>query len=74
MLAIIRPRLLSSKLLTKNLKIKLYRTLILPVIVTVWSKDFENINTKIDDNALKQVPKFKYRFREITGDEKIKKT
>ena len=27
--------------------------------VTVCSKDFENINIKMDDNALKQVPKFK---------------
>jgi len=27
--------------------------------VMVFSKDFENINIKIDDNTLKQVPKFK---------------
>jgi len=61
-------------LLTKNLKVKIYRTIILPVIVIFWFEDFENINIKIYDNALKQAPKFKYRFREITGDEKIKKT
>ena len=29
--------------------------------VTVCSKDPANINIKIDDDALKQVPKFKYR-------------
>ena len=52
----------------------MYRTIILPVIIIVWVKDFENIIIKIYDNSLKQVPKFKYRFREITGDEKIKKT
>ena len=28
--------------------------------VMVCSKDFENINITIDDNTLKQVPKFKY--------------
>jgi len=26
----------------------------------VCCNDFENINIKMDDNALKQVPKFKY--------------
>ena len=32
----------------------------------VCSKDFENINIKMDDNALKQVPKFKYLGSKIT--------
>jgi len=34
----------------------------------ICSKDFENINIKIDDNALKQVPKFKYLGSIITED------
>ena len=29
---------------------------------------FENINTEMDDNALKQVPKFKYIGSIITDD------
>jgi len=37
----------------------------------VCSKDFENI--KMDDNALKQVPKFKYLGSIITEDGKNKK-
>jgi len=36
--------------------------------VMVCSKDFENINIKMDDNALKQVPKFKYPGSIITED------
>jgi len=38
----------------------------------VCSKEFENINIKRDDNALKQVPKFKYLGSVITEDGKIK--
>ena len=38
----------------------------------VCSKDFENINIKMDDNALKQVPKFKYLGSIITKDGKNK--
>jgi len=34
----------------------------------VFSKEFENINIKIDDNALKQLPKFKYLDSIITED------
>jgi len=34
--------------------------------VVVCSKYFENINIKIDDNALNQVPKFKYICSIIT--------
>ena len=41
--------------------------------VMVCSKDFENINIEIDDNALKQVPKFKYLGNIITEDGKNKK-
>jgi len=40
MLAIIRHRILSSSLLSKNLKIKIYRTIILPVVLygcETWS-------------------------------------
>jgi len=38
----------------------------------VCSADFENINITIDDNALKQVPKFKYLGSIITEDGKNK--
>ena len=41
--------------------------------VTVCSKDFENINVTMDDNTLKQVPKFKYLDSIITEDVKNKK-
>ena len=37
------------------------------------SKDFENINIKLDDNTLKQVPKFKYLGSIIAEDGKNKK-
>ena len=37
----------------------------------VCSKDFENINIKMDDNTLKQVSKFKY-LGSIIGDGKNK--
>jgi len=40
--------------------------------VMVCSKDFENINIKIDDNALKQVPKFKDLGSTIAEDGKKK--
>ena len=40
--------------------------------IMVCSKYFENINIKIDDNALKQVPKFKYLGSIITEDGKNK--
>jgi len=39
--------------------------------IMVCSEDFENI--KMDDNALKQVPKFKYLGSIITEDGKNKK-
>ncbi len=41
--------------------------------VMVCSKDFENINIKMDDNTLKQVPKFKYLFSTIREDRENKK-
>ena len=41
--------------------------------VMVCSKDFENINITMDDNTLKQVPKFKYLGSIITEDGKNKK-
>ena len=39
----------------------------------VCSKYFENINITIDDNTLKQVPKFKYLGSIIIEDGKNKK-
>jgi hypothetical protein len=39
----------------------------------VCSKDPENINIKMDDDALKQVPKFKYLGSMFTDDGKNKK-
>jgi len=44
--------------LKSNYKMKINRK---KTGVMVCSKDPENINIKMDDNALKQVPKFKYR-------------
>ena len=41
--------------------------------VMVCSKDFENVNIKMNDNILKQVPKFKYLGSIITEDGKNKK-
>jgi len=38
----------------------------------VCSKDLEIINIKMEDNALKQVPKFKYTGSIFTGDGKNK--
>jgi len=38
----------------------------------VCSKDTENINNKMDDDALKQVPKFEYISSIFTEDEKNK--
>jgi len=38
----------------------------------VRSKGFENINIKMGDNSLKQVPKFKYLGSIITKDGKNK--
>ena len=40
----------------------------------ICSKDPENINNKMDDNALKQVPEFKYLGSIFREDGKIKKT
>ena len=38
----------------------------------VCSKDPENINIKMDEDALKQVPKFKYLYSIFTEDRKNK--
>ena len=38
----------------------------------ICSKDFENIDIKMDDSALKQVPKFKYLGSIFTEDGKNK--
>jgi hypothetical protein len=40
--------------------------------VTVCSKDPENINIKMDDNALKQVPEFEYLGSMFTENGKNK--
>ena len=40
--------------------------------VMVCSEDFENINITMEDNTLKQVPKFKYLGSIITEDGKNK--
>jgi len=37
------------------------------------TKDFENINIKMDDKSVKQVPKFKYLGSIITEDGENKK-
>jgi hypothetical protein len=40
----------------------------------VCSNDPEHMNIKMDDDALKQVPKFRYLSSVFTEDGKIKKT
>jgi hypothetical protein len=40
--------------------------------VIIFSNDPENINIKMDDDALKQVPKFKYLGSIVTEDGKNK--
>jgi hypothetical protein len=42
------------------------------VLLVVCSKDPENSNIKMDDDTLKQVPKFKYLGRIFTEDGKDK--
>jgi len=41
-------------------------------VIMFCSKDSEIINVKMDDNAVKQVPKFKYLGSAFTEDGKIK--
>jgi hypothetical protein len=55
--------------LNSNYKMKINRK---KKQITVCSKDFENITIKMDDNALKQVPKFKYLGSIIREDGKNK--
>jgi hypothetical protein len=40
--------------------------------VMVFSKEPENINIKMEEDTLKQVPKFKYTGSTFTADGKIK--
>jgi len=56
-------------ILKSNYKVKINRK---KTEVTVCSKDSENINIKMGDNARKQVPKFKYLGSIITEDGKSK--
>ena len=53
----------------RNYKMKINRK---KTEVMVCSKDPENINDKMDDNTLKQVPKFKYLGSIFTEDGKNK--
>jgi len=55
-------------ILKSNYKIKIKRK----KGVMVCSKDFKNINNKMDDNTLRQVPKFKQLGSIITEDGKNK--
>jgi len=72
MLAIIRCRiLLSSKLLSKNLKIKIYRTIILPVVLyesETWSLTLqEERKLRVFENmVLRRI--FGPRRDEVTGE------
>ena len=56
-------------ILKTNYKMKINRK---KTDVMVCSKDFKNINNKMDDNPLRQVPKFKYLGSIITEDGKNK--
>jgi len=56
-------------ILKNNYKMKINRK---KTEVMVYFKDFENINIKMDDNALKQVTRFTYLGSIITEDGKIK--
>ena len=58
-------------ILKRNYKMEINKT---KTEVMVCSKDPGNINIKMDDDALKQVPKFKYLAVCLQKMEKIKKT
>ena len=72
MLAIIRCRtILSSRLLSKNLKIKIYKTIILPVVLygyETWSLTLrEERKTRVSENiVLRRI--FGPRWDEVTGE------
>src|SRR5215510_9571400 len=71
MLAIIRCRILSSRLLSKNLKIKIYRTIILPVVLygcETWSLTLkEEHRLRVFENrVLRRV--FGPKRDEVTGE------
>ena len=56
-------------ILKRNYKMKINRK---KTEVMICSKDFENIDIKMDDNYLKQVPKLKYLGSIFTEDGKNK--
>ena len=71
MLAIIRCRILSSGLLSKNLKIEIYRTIILPVVLygcETWSLTLrEERKLRVFENkVLRRI--FGPRSDEVTGE------
>ena len=71
MLAVIRCSLLSSSLLSKNLKIKIYRTIILPVVLygcETWSLTLrEELRQRVFENrTLRRI--FGPKTDEVTGE------
>ena len=71
MLAIIRCRILSSRLLYRNLKIKIYRTIILPVVLygcETWLLTLrEECRLRVFENrVLRRI--FGPRRDEVTGE------
>jgi len=70
MLAIIRCRILSSSLLSKNLKIKIYRTIILPVVFyacETWSLTLrEDRRLRVLENRVLRI--FGPKRDEVTGE------
>jgi hypothetical protein len=71
MLAIIRFRTLSSRLLSKNLKIRIYKTIILPVVLhrcETWSLALneEHRLTVIENRVLRRI--FGLKRDEVTGE------
>jgi hypothetical protein len=59
-----------DNILKCNYEMKINRIKIVFSKITVCSKDPENINIKMDDDAVKQVPKFKYLGSIFTEDGK----
>ena len=70
MLAIIRCRILSSSLLSKNLKIKIYRTIILPVVFyacETWSLTLREVRRlRVLENRVLRI--FGPKRDEVTGE------
>ena len=72
MLAIIRYKILSSSLLSKNVKIKIYRTIILPVLYgcETWSLTLrEERGLRVFENRVLGI--FGPKRDEVTGDAEI---